>query len=128
MKKLNNTPNENEKPQNEPSDVENQDENGEDIVFSPEIEEILANYRAELDELYENRRKRAIIRSQMTEEEIIASMEIDLLDVYEHALENGMDIVEIGSEELDQPLDEDGEDDNGEDENENGENSEDGES
>ena len=55
-------------------------------------------------------------------------MEIDLLDVYEHALENGMDIVEIGSEELDQPLDEDGEDDNGEDNNENGENSEDDES
>lgn len=114
MKKLNNTPNENKKPQNEPNDVENQDENGEDIVFSPEIEQILADFRAELDELYENRRKRAIIRSQMTEEEIIASMEIDLLDVYNDALENGMNIVEIGSDEdFNEFIEENSEEDNG---------------
>ena len=109
MKKKNIDQNEEIKPQNEEEEIDVADEvdtanegeeDDEDIVFSPEIEAILADYRAELEELYENRRKRSIIRSQMTEEQLIASMEIDLLDVYNDALENGMDVVTIGDSEF----------------------------
>ena len=109
MKKKNIDQNEEIKPQNEEEEIDvaeevdtanEGEEDDEDIVFSPEIEAILADYRAELEELYENRRKRSIIRSQMTEEQLIASMEIDLLDVYNDALENGMDVVTIGDSEF----------------------------
>ena len=67
--------------------------------LSPELLAILADYRAELDELYENRRRRAKERENMTEEEIIAAMTSDLEAVLADALENGMDIITIGDDE-----------------------------
>ena len=67
--------------------------------LSPELLAILADYRAELDELYENRRRRAKERENMTEEEIIASMVGDLEAVLADATENGMDIITIGDDE-----------------------------
>ena len=67
--------------------------------LSPELLAILADYQAELDELYENRRRRAKERENMTEEEIIASMVGDLEAVLADATENGMDIITIGDDE-----------------------------
>ena len=67
--------------------------------LSPELLAILADYRAELDELYENRRRRAKERENMTEEEIIAAMTSDLEAVLADALDNGMDIITIGDDE-----------------------------
>ena len=64
--------------------------------MSPELARIIADYQAELAELYENRRRRAAARANMTEEELIASMVADLEAVYADAEENGMDIVVIG--------------------------------
>ena len=66
--------------------------------LSPELAAILADYRAELDELYESRRRRAKERENMTEEEIIAAMTSDLEAVLRDALENGMDIITIGDD------------------------------
>ena len=77
--------------------------------LSPELLAILADYQAELDELYENRRRRAKERENMTEEEIIAAMTSDLEAVLADALENGMDIITIGDDDEDE-----GEEDGGE--------------
>ena len=74
------------------------------------LEEILAGYRAEMAELYENRRRRAIARAGMTEEELIASLANDYAEVYADATAEGMDIVTVGDEELT----EDGETEDGE--------------
>lgn len=81
-----------------------------------DLDAILADYRAELRELEENRRRRAIERAGMTEEEIIASMAAEYAAIYEDAIANGMEILTVGDEE-DEDGDEDGnEDGNGEDE------------
>ena len=58
-----------------------------------------AELQAELDDLYESRRRRAIERASMTEEEQIAAMTADLEAVLADALENGMDIVAIPEDE-----------------------------
>ena len=77
--------------------------------LSPELAAILADYRAELDELYENRRRRAKERENMTEEEIIAAMTSDLEAVLADATENGMDIITIGDDDEDEGEEEGGE-------------------
>ena len=77
--------------------------------LSPELAAILADYRAELDELYESRRRRAKERENMTEEEIIAAMTSDLEAVLADALENGMDIITIGDDDEDEGEEEGGE-------------------
>jgi hypothetical protein len=71
-----------------------------------DLDAILADYRAELRELYENRRRRAIERAGMTEDEIGASMAAEYAAIYEDARANGMEILTVG----------DGEDEDGEDE------------
>ena len=60
------------------------------------LEAILADFRAELDELYENRRRRSIARSQMTDEELIASLAGDYAEVRDHAAAEGMEILTVG--------------------------------
>ena len=77
--------------------------------LSPELAAILADYRAELDELYESRRRRAKERENMTEEEIIAAMTSDLEAVLADATENGMDIITIGDDDEDEGEEEGGE-------------------
>ena len=63
--------------------------------LDPVLEEILAGYRAEMEELYENRRRRAIARAGMTEEELIASLVGDLGEVISDAEVNGVEIVTL---------------------------------
>lgn len=66
-----------------------------EVELDPVLEEILAGYRAEMAELYENRRRRAIERANMTEEELIASLVGDLGEVISDAEVNGVEIVAI---------------------------------
>ena len=66
-----------------------------EVELDPVIEEILAGYRAQMEELYENRRRRAIARAGMTDEELIASMVGDLEAVRADAEAIGMDIVTL---------------------------------
>ena len=63
------------------------------------LERLAAELQAELDDLYESRRRRAIERAYMTEEEQVAAMTADLEAVLADALENGMDIVAIPEDE-----------------------------
>ena len=95
---------------NTPFDEEEDEDSG--LPDGVDLDAILADYRAELRELEENRRRRAIERAGMTEEEIIASMAAEYAAIYEDAIANGMEILTVGDEE-----DEDGDEDgNGEDE------------
>ena len=82
-------------------------ESGEETL-SPELQALLAEYRAEMDDLYESRRRRAEAYANMTEEEIVASMTADLEAVLADALENGMDIITVGDDEEDGEEEEDG--------------------
>ena len=66
------------------------------------LERLAAEYQAELDDLYESRRRRAIARASMTEEEQLAAMVADLEAVYADALENGMDIITISGDDDDE--------------------------
>ena len=79
-----------------------------DGELSPELAAILADYQAELAELYENRRRRAKERENMTEEELIAAMVGDLEAVLADATENGMDIITIGGDDEDEDEGENG--------------------
>ena len=63
------------------------------------LERLAAELQAELDDLYESRRRRAIERASMTEEEQVAAMTADLEAVLADALENGMDIITIPKDE-----------------------------
>lgn len=78
---------------NEERPVPTPEEEAEDIELDPVIAEALAGYRAQLEELYENRRRRAIERANMTEEELIASLVGDLGAVAADAGESGVEIV-----------------------------------
>ena len=62
---------------------------------------LLAGYQDELEELEENRRRRAAERAGMSEEEIVKAMEADLYAVLEDATREGMSIVTIGGEDED---------------------------
>lgn len=92
-----------------PAPEDEETEVPEDERFDPVIEEILAGYRAQMEELYENRRRRAIARAGMTDEELVASLVGDLEAVRADAEAIGMEIV---------TLPEDGEGDGEEDEDE----------
>ena len=59
------------------------------------LERLAAELEADMDALYENRRRRAAERATMTEEEIRNSMVADLEAVLADALESGMDIITI---------------------------------
>ena len=72
---------------------------GEGGLDQSTLERLAAELQAELDDLYESRRRRAIERASMTEEEQIAAMTADLEAVLADALENGMDIVTIPEDE-----------------------------
>ena len=70
------------------------------------LDQAIAEYRRELEELEESRRQRAIRRAGMTEEEILADMVADLEAVLADAEANGMSIIRVGDDE-----DEDGNED-----------------
>ena len=72
---------------------------GESGLDQSTLERLAAELQAELDDLYASRRRRAIERASMTEEEQIAAMTADLEAVLADALENGMDIVTIPEDE-----------------------------
>ena len=72
-----------------------EDTEAEDGELPPEIEAILADFRAEMEELYENRRRRAIARAGMTDEELIASMMGDLEEVRSDAEATGVEIITL---------------------------------
>lgn len=59
------------------------------------IAEALAGYRSQLEELYENRRRRAIARANMTEEELVASLMGDCEAVLADAEENGVTVITL---------------------------------
>lgn len=80
-----------------PFDEEEEEEG--DAPEGVDLDAILADYRAELRELEENRRRRAIERAGMTEDEIIASMAAEYAAIYEDAIATGMDIMLVGDEE-----------------------------
>ena len=63
------------------------------------MERLAAECQAELDELYENRRRRAAERAAMSEEEVLAAMVADLEAVLADAEEIGMDIITVGDDE-----------------------------
>ncbi len=88
---------------NTPFDEEEDDS---DLPEGLDLDAILADFRAELRELKENRRRRAAARAGMTEEELVASMAAEYAAIYEDALANGMDIMLVG----------DGDNEDGEDE------------
>ena len=68
---------------------------GEKTPLSPTLEELLAGYEAEMEALYENRRRRAAERANMSEEEQLAAMVADYEAVYADARESGMDIITL---------------------------------
>lgn len=90
-----------------PAPEDEETEELEEEGLDPEIEAILAGYRAQMEELYENRRRRAIARAGMTDEELVASMVGDLQEVLADAEAIGMEIVTLPG---------DGEDGDGEEE------------
>ena len=49
-----------------------------------QLEEILKDFRNELNELAENRRAKSIRRSQMTEEELVEDLQNEFVEVLEH--------------------------------------------
>ena len=72
---------------------------GEGGLDQSTLERLAAELQAGLDDLYESRRRRAIERASMTEEEQVAAMTADLEAVLADALENGMDIITIPEDE-----------------------------
>lgn len=62
------------------------------------MERLAAEMQAELDDLYENRRRRAAERAAMSDDEIRAAMVADLEAVLADAAENGMDIITVGED------------------------------
>ena len=62
------------------------------------MDRLAAECQAELDELYENRRRRAAERAAMSDDEIRAAMVADLEAVLADAAENGMDIITVGED------------------------------
>lgn len=78
-----------------PAPEDEESEVPEEERLDPVIEEILAQYRAEMEELYENRRRRAIARAGMTDEELAASLVGDLEAVRADAEAIGMEIVTL---------------------------------
>ena len=59
------------------------------------LERLAAEMEAELEDLYESRRRRAAERAKMTEEEQLAAMVADLEAVLADAEACGMDIITI---------------------------------
>ena len=54
-----------------------------------QLEEILKDFRNELNELAENRRAKSIRRSQMTEEELVEDLQNEFVEVLEHVSNDG---------------------------------------
>ena len=54
-----------------------------------QLEEILKDFRNELNELAENRRAKSIRRSQMTEEELVEDLQNEFFEVLEHVSKDG---------------------------------------
>lgn len=69
-----------------------------DEEADPIIAEALAGYRAQMEELYENRRRRAIARAGMTEEELVASLTADYEAVLADAEARGVEIITVGDD------------------------------
>jgi methionine synthase II (cobalamin-independent) len=62
------------------------------------MERLAAEMQAELDDLYEDRRRRAAERAAMSEEEVRAAMVADLEAVLADAEAIGMDIITVGED------------------------------